>query len=288
VEGLAAVSERASGAPFTDEDKDFAQTLARQAFAALETVRLHRVRVEKERQDRELAIARGIQESLFPRAAPRWPGFEVAAESRPSQQVGGDYYDLISMGKDRFAVAIADVSGKGTPASILMASVHASLRALAGTGHPREILARLNRFLFESTQPNRYATLFYGEVDIATRRLRYVSAGHIPPYLQRSSGSTERLTAGGPALGLLEEATFEEGAVSLESGDVVAMVTDGATEAMSPEDVEFGDDRVADALRLEAEGGAADRVARLVKAIDAWTGPAGCSDDLTILVLRAL
>jgi sigma-B regulation protein RsbU (phosphoserine phosphatase) len=285
--GLAAVGERASGAPFTDEDLDFAQALARQASSALLTVRLHRVRLEKERQDRELTIARGIQEGLFPAHCPVWPGLQVAAQSRPCQQVGGDYYDFIPIGDDRWAVAIADVSGKGTPASILMASVHASLRALAGTASPAATLSRLNRFLFENTQPNRFCTLFYGEIDVRTRQLRYVSAGHVPPYLQRANGVADRLAMGGPALGLLEEAEFEEGAVTLEAGDTLAVVTDGATEALSPGDDEFGDERVAAVLRGPVMS-ASDRVSALVDAIHAWTGPAGCSDDLTVLVMTAL
>ena len=145
--GLLAVGARASGAPFTDEDFDYAQALGRQALAALEGARLHRVALEKERQDRELQIAREIQRSLFPRSRPTVEGLELAAESRPCHQVGGDYYDFIPLEGGRLGLVIADVSGKGTPASILMASVHASLRATAGTARPALLMERLNRFL---------------------------------------------------------------------------------------------------------------------------------------------
>jgi sigma-B regulation protein RsbU (phosphoserine phosphatase) len=288
IEGLAAVGDRASGAPFGDEDLDFAQTLARQALAALETVRLHQVRVEKERQDRELQVAREIQESLFPRECPRLPTLEIAAESHPCQQVGGDYYDFFPLDSQRWAVAIADVSGKGTPASILMASVHASLRALAGSGSPRTMIARLNRFLFESTQANKYATLFYGELDLESRRFAYVNAGHVPPYLQRAAGPTDRLTVGGPVLGLIEDAGYEQGEATLCRGDLLAMVTDGATEAMSPDDVEFGDERLAETVRACGHEPAPMALRQILEAARSWAGPAGCSDDLTALVLRAL
>jgi phosphoserine phosphatase RsbU/P len=288
VEGLAAVADRASGAPFDDEDLDFAETLARQALAALETVRLHQVRLEKERQDREMAIAREIQESLFPRACPRLPTVEMAAESHPCQQVGGDYYDYFPLDARRWAVAIADVSGKGTPASILMASVHASLRALAGSASPSAMIGRLNRFLFESTQDNKYATLFYGELDLETRRFVYVNAGHVPPYLQRAAGPTDRLTVGGPVLGLIEDAIFEEGEATLCPGDLLAMVTDGATEALSPEDVEFGDERLAATVRACGPESAFLALRRILDAARSWAFPAGCSDDLTALVLKAL
>jgi len=130
-----------------------------------------------------------------------------------------------------------------------MASVHASVRALAGTAPPALVIERLNRFLFASTQPGRFVTLFYAELDAASRRLAYVNAGHVPPYRVTRNGEVSRLVDGGPALGLLDEATYEVGEVSLQPGDVVAMVTDGVTEAGSPDESEFGDDRAAEVLR---------------------------------------
>ncbi|MBI3932408.1 MAG: SpoIIE family protein phosphatase [Acidobacteria bacterium] len=287
-EGLVAVGERVSGKPFGEEDREIASTLVRQAAAALESVRLHRMRLEKQRQDRELQIAREIQQSLFPASWPDIPGFEVSAGSRSCHEVGGDHYDVIPLAGGRFALAIADVSGKGTPASILMASVHASLRALAGTTRPAGLMERLNGFLFESTQANKYVTLFYGELDPEEGELVYVNAGHVPPYHRRPDGGRARLTAGGPALGLLEGASFEEGCLRLHVGDVVAMVTDGATEAASPTEQEFGDEGVFAALDAGWRGTAGGALAGLFGAVDAWAGPAGCADDLTALVLKAL
>ena len=284
--GLLAVGARASGAEFGEEDLDFAQALARQAQAALEGARLHRVALEKERQDRELQIAQEIQRSLFPRSVPRVPGLELAAESRPCYQVGGDYYDCIGLDGGRLAVVVADVSGKGTPASILMASVHASLRATAGTAPPPAVIERLNRFLCASTQESRYVTLFYAEIEPGGRRLRYVNAGHVPPYVLRADGGVERLRAGGPVLGLLEAAGYESGETSLGEGDLVVTVTDGVTEALSPADEEFGDERVLAALR--AAGSGADPALRsLLDAVAEWTGPGRFGDDLTALVVRA-
>jgi sigma-B regulation protein RsbU (phosphoserine phosphatase) len=287
VEGFLAVGERVSGGSFTEEDRDFAMTLARQAQAALESVRLHRVKVEKQRQDREMQIAREIQQSLFPTTFPKVAGFDVFAESQPCYQVGGDHFDVISLGEGKIALAIADVSGKGAPASLLMASVHAWLRALAGTETPRRLIARLNQFLFENTQENRYVTLFYAELDAVARSLAYVNAGHIPPYWTSPAGETARLTDGGPVLGLLEDAAFEEGRVTLGIGDCVAMVTDGVTEAESESAGEFGDDRVLLALREAAPRSAADAVAAIGRAVQAWMGDAKASDDLTILALKA-
>lgn len=287
VEGFLAVGERVSGGAFSEEDRDFAMTLARQAQAALESVRLHRVQVEKQRQDREMQIAREIQQSLFPKTFPEVPGFDVFAESRACYQVGGDHFDVIAIGEGKIALAIADVSGKGAPASLLMASVHAWLRALAGTETPGRLMARLNQFLFENTQENRYVTLFYAELDAPTRTLSYVNAGHIPPYWTSPGGTRPRLTEGGPVLGLLEDAAFDEGRATLAAGDCVAMVTDGVTEAESESRGEFGDDRVLLALKEAAPRSATDAVAAIGAAVQRWMGDAKPSDDLTILALKA-
>ncbi len=286
VEGLLAIGERSSGAPFTGEDREFAQALARQALAALENARLQRVREEKLRQDRELQIAREIQTSLFPPKAPEVPGFDVVAVSRPCYEVGGDSYDWIPLDRGRLALVVADVSGKGVPASLLMASVHASVRALAGTASPAVVAERLNRFLCASTPTSRFVTLFYAELDPAARRLAYVNAGHVPPYRVARDGGVTRLVGGGPALGLLAEAPYEAGHVDLGPGDVVAVVTDGVTDAASADEQEFGDERVCEALRRPSPGGAAAVLETLVAAVDAWVGPAGCQDDLTALVVR--
>jgi sigma-B regulation protein RsbU (phosphoserine phosphatase) len=287
-QGLFAVGERASGAPFAEEDRDFAFALGRQALGALESVRLHRIRAEKERQDRELQFAREIQRSLFPPAPPAIPGLELAAVSVPSQEVGGDHYDFIPLPGGRLAITVADVSGKGTPASLLMASVHASLRALAGTMEPAALLQRLNRFLYDSTQAHRYVTMFYAELDPAARRMVFVNAGHVPPCVLSASGEEVRLTCGGPVVGLLEDVSWEIGWLDLTPGDLIAMVSDGVTEACSPDDREFGERRLFESLRRSRDGGAEDALGAIVDAVHAWTGPAGCGDDLTAVILKAM
>jgi sigma-B regulation protein RsbU (phosphoserine phosphatase) len=285
--GLLAVGERPGGRAFGEEDIDFAAALARQTQAAIEAARSHRMRIEKERQDRDLQIAREIQQSLFPRTSPKVEGFEVVAVSRSCFQVGGDYYDFIPLEGGRLGLVIADVSGKGTPASLMMASVHAWLQATAGTARPTQVLERLNRFLYANTQTSRYVTLFYGELDPSRRRLAYVNAGHVPPYVRRREGREERLTAGGPVIGLLDDVALEAGELVLEPGDLLAVVTDGVTEALSPAGDEFGDERVRRALVRSAGQGAAGALSALVAEVDDWTGTAGCTDDLTALILRA-
>jgi phosphoserine phosphatase RsbU/P len=288
VEGVLAIGERASRTPFTEEDRDFAETLGRQALAALESARLNRLRLEKQRQDHELQIARQIQQSLFPARVPEVRGFEVAGESRSCYEVGGDSYDWIPLGKDRLALVIADVSGKGTPASLLMASVHAYVQALAGTAAPDLVIGRLNRFLFANTETSRFVTLFYAELDAGSRRLAYVNAGHIPPYRVSRDGKVSRLTEGGPALGILGGVSFEVGQLELEPGDTLVMVTDGVTEANSPDEREFGDEGVCAALRTLSAVSAPAILEGLIDSVTEWAGAAGCSDDLTALILKAL
>jgi phosphoserine phosphatase RsbU/P len=146
----------------------------------------------------------------------------------------------------------------------------------------------VNAFLYESTQPNKYVMLFYAELDPGARRLTYVNAGHVPPYLLRRDRSARRLTAGGPVLGLLENVRYDVAEIELAPGDVVAMVTDGATEALSADERELGDDRLVEALSTATTAAAELQIDRLIDAVNAWTAERGCTDDLTALVLRAV
>ena len=190
-EAMLLAGERSSGRSFADEDCEFAATLARQAVGALETIRLHEVSIEKERQDREMQIAREIQQSLFPKALPLYRGFEIAARSEPCYEVGGDHYDFIPLSPRRFFAAVADVSGKGTPASLLMASVHASLRARAGGEAPLDqLMSELNRFSAPARRPTSTSPSSTPSWTPTPRRLRYVNAGHVPPVVLGADGGT--------------------------------------------------------------------------------------------------
>jgi sigma-B regulation protein RsbU (phosphoserine phosphatase) len=289
-QGFFLVGGRVGGAPLLEEDREYAITLGRQALAALEAVRLHRMSVEKERQDRELQIARGIQQGLLPKASRPPAGFDLAARSESCFEVGGDYYDVVPLEGGRLGLVVADVSGKGTPASLLMASVHASIQALAGSVTPADLMKRLNRFLYLNTQANRYVTLFYSELDPERRRLAYVNAGHVPPFVLSKDGAPRRLVEGGPVLGLLEDADFDSGELEMRRGDLVAILSDGATEALSDQEEEFGDARVIAALGRSGRGDtprAQAALESLFESVQGWAGARGCSDDLTALVLAA-
>ncbi len=287
-EAMLLAGERSSGRSFADEDCEFAATLARQTVGALQTIRLHEVSIEKERQDREIEIAREIQQSLFPKALPQYRGFEIAARSEPCFRVGGDYYDAIALSPRRFFAAVADVSGKGTPASLLMASVHAWLRARAGGEAPlNQLISELNSFLCASTLANKFVTFFCAEVDIDKLEVRYVNAGHIPPVVLGADGGTTRLTEGGPALGLLEGAPYDMGRHQLRRGDALIVVTDGATEAgREADEVEFGDEGVVASLSRASSRDAAGVVSACFDDVIAWAGTRGLADDLTALAIK--
>jgi sigma-B regulation protein RsbU (phosphoserine phosphatase) len=168
-----------------------------------------------------------------------------------------------------------------------MATTHAFVHALAGTAAPAEVIERLNRFLHARTQASRFVTLFYAELDVRERRLCYVNAGHVPPFLLARGGTLRRLGSGGPALGLLPDASYEIGETALEPGDLVAMVTDGVTEAMSPDERELGEDRVQETLRRVSRESADAALSALVAFVESWAASRGRSDDLTALIVKA-
>jgi phosphoserine phosphatase RsbU/P len=284
--GWLALGPRPAGLEFGSGECELALTLSRQALTVIETVRLHHLRLEKLRQDRELALAREIQETLLPRASLAPGPFEVAAASRPCQAVGGDYYDFIPLAGGRLGLVVADVSGKGTPASLLMASVHAAVHVLCDTLDPVALLTRINRMLCDSTQAHRYVTLFYAVCDPHAGELQFVNAGHVPPLHMTSDGTLTQLTEGGPAAGLIEDATYTMGRCPLVAGDALVLVTDGVTEAFSLDEEEYGAARLRACLQGAKGSSAASMLNRLVSDVLAWAGPPGCSDDLTAVVLR--
>jgi phosphoserine phosphatase RsbU/P len=214
----------------------------------------------------------------------------LAAFTLPARTIGGDYYDFLDLDGGDVGIAVADVSGKGIPAALLMSVVHASLRVISGErGLPLpELAARMNGFLYQSTGANRYATFFYAQIENDARRLRYVNGGHNPPYLVRASnGGTEilELGTGGTVIGMFPEAAYEEGHLELRPGDVLVAFTDGVTEALNADGEEFGEERLKEVLRNSVGLPADDISARLAESMKQWIGRADQHDDLTFVVV---
>ena len=262
---------------------------ATQAAVAIERVRITKERVEQRRLEKELAIAREIQESFLPKRAPEIPGFELAGTARAHAQVGGDYFDFIRVSEGRTGLAIADVSGKGIPAALLMAGFRMSLLAeIRNDFAIRAVMRKVNSLLHESTERDRFVTAFYGVLDHKHKVLIFSNAGHNPPILVRSDGRIEYLLEGGVALGVLAEAHYEERPIALRGGDVLVLYTDGVTEAESPSREHFGQMRLEQSIVRLADRPAAEILEGLVRTVLDWCGERGQSDDLTMMVVRVL
>jgi sigma-B regulation protein RsbU (phosphoserine phosphatase) len=204
-----------------------------------------------------------------------------------ARSVGGDYYDFIDTGDKRIGIALADVAGKGVPAAIIMSAIQASLRVITaekGIALP-EMAAKMNHFLYRSTGANSYATFFFGQLDEETRVLRYVNAGHNPPYLLRGA-EIEELTVGGTVIGMFPRMAYQEGAVELQSGDVLIVFTDGVPEALNPAGEEFSEDKIKSLLRELAPLPVAEMSARFTQAMKDWIEDAEQYDDLTFLIVK--
>lgn len=285
--GFLGIGARPNGQPVTDDELAFAAALANQAIISLENAWLFEETVEKRRMEEELAIASAIQRKLFPKQLPEIEGYELAARSTPTRHVGGDYYDAIDLGDGRTLIAIADVSGKGTPASLLMSNVQASLRVLAGPSMDlARDAARINELLYANTDFNKYATMFYGVLEAATGRFTYVNAGHNPPYLLRASGEIETLTLGGLPIGLMPAMSYEQGEVELGVGDLLVLFTDGVTEAVDAEGDEFGEAKVEELSRAHATAGAEAVLDAIANAVAEFSRGLPQADDITMVVVK--
>ena len=241
---------------------------------------------ERDALERELSVAREVQRELLPREVPGVAGLELAGVCRPAIAVGGDLYDYLQAGDGRLGLVIADVSGKGVPAALLMASLQASMRSRFPTaGTPGALAAGLNEALCGSSSAARYATAFLATFDRETRRLSYTNAGHLPAILVRED-ETDLCEDGGMPIGLFEGAAYETGARTLVPGDLLALFTDGVTEAPAPDGEEFGAARLAELLRAHRARPLDAVIDAVIEALLQWSGPVDAHDDVTLVLAR--
>ena len=261
--------------------------------ALLATVKTQIARGQARRQaqrleaetEQALEEARAIQQELLPTEIPQIPGYEISGAWQPARLVGGDYFDVLDFGKDRVALCIADVVGKGMPAALLMSNLQAAIRTVAAESRaPQELCARLNRFVCSNTAADKFITLFYGLVDAANRKLVYTNAGHNSPILLRRDGSCLRLPQGGAALGIFPDWQYEAGEVQLAPGDRLVLFTDGVTEAMSPQGEEFGEERLLALMTADPELGAGELQKKILRAVIEFS-TRDLHDDATLIVV---
>ena len=294
--GIMALGPKQSEEPYSPSDLRLLASVGAQTGLGLEIGDLARCLAaeaeQHQRIQRDVEIAHEVQERLFPQTFPATPGIELAGHCRPALGIGGDYYDVFELPDGplggRLGLAIGDVSGKGIPAALLMASLRASLRGLADD-HAHDLarmMRRLNSLIYDSSAVNRYATFFFAIYEPRSRELRYVNAGHNPIFVLRASGQTLRLEDGGPVIGLLRDVTYESHGVQLQPGDVLLAYTDGISEAMTADDEEWGEGRMLDAARSLTGLGAPTMLRELFLSADRFTGGAAQHDDMTILLMK--
>ncbi len=274
---------------FTEADERVASLFANQAAIALENARLHREAVEKEKMEREIELAASIQKTILPETLPDVPGLLVAGGNRPTKQVGGDYYDVYPLADGRTALCVADVSGKGVPAALLVSTVHACLHLLV-PNHASDLpalVARVNRHLVGFSSTRKFATLFIAVYDPAAGTLTYVNAGHNPGLWISPEGVT-LLPSGGVPVGMMPGVTHTQATIQMASGDTLLLYSDGITEALNGADEEFGMERL---TALAVEGRAqppAELSRRIFGAVSDFTTGVAQYDDQTVLIARVV
>jgi serine phosphatase RsbU (regulator of sigma subunit) len=295
--GVLLLGERPQRAGFSPHEKQVLRACAGQFALMIENARLTDRVVEQETLRRDIALASDVQRRLLPDAPPSAECADFAAASVPARRIGGDYYDFVELRDRGIGIALADVSGKGVAAALIMSVVQASLRIIASEGDvsPPRLVARMNEFVYRSTPASKYATFFYAQLDGQGRHLRYVNAGHNAPYLlraerQSTAGSPpaeiEQLSVGGTVVGMFPEMGYEEATVELYSGDVLLVFTDGVPEAQNPEQEEFGEERLQLLLRQTAHLPPDEISARISAEMKDWIRDAEQYDDLTFIVMK--
>lgn len=288
--GLIYVDNGSVYRPFGQEDLDLLTVMANVAAIRIEHARLAEIEQAEKLMELELAQASDIQRTLLPTEAPSFEGYDLAGFNLPCHTVGGDYYDFVPYADGRVALVVGDVSGKGLPAAILMSSLQARVQMLRATSpDPSTAVCLLNRSFSERCPPGRFITFFYALLNPANGSLQYSIAGHNYPILLRANGKVEKLSGGGTVLGLFPEARFELKQTKLEPGDMLALYSDGVTEAISAgTGEELGEDRLADFLRAHCSQRSAQLVTSLTDYVRRWNGGNAFTDDFTLLLVKRL
>jgi sigma-B regulation protein RsbU (phosphoserine phosphatase) len=293
--GFMTLGPKLSEEPFSNSDLRLLRSVATQTALALEnshlTATVAAEMARREKMNRELEIAREVQERLFPQVNPEIPGLDYAGKCRPALEVGGDYYDFLLLPNQNLGIAIGDVSGKGIPAALLMASLQASLRGqtMAGSMSLSTLISNVNRLVFDASPTNRYATFFFAQYESGSRTLTYVNAGHNAPMLfrnGRSSSQVIRLEEGGSVIGLIQDMKYKQAAVTLAPGDLLVAFTDGISEAMNPQEQEWGEERLTEAIQKCEGSSAAETIDHLIREADRFSAGADQHDDMTLVVMR--
>lgn len=288
--GIILLGKRINGKEFSRTDIEFAYSVGSLAIISIENSRLFQEALEKQRLEKDLEIARNIQQNLLPKKLPRMKKFEIASYNKSARQVGGDYFDVIKLDSARTLIAIADVSGKGVQAALLMANLQAFLKSMCKKfGEISEATGLINDLVTENIIIGSFITFFWGILDEENSTFTYVNAGHNPPLLLRE-GTITKLKLGGMILGIIPTmAPYALETVELKPGDALLLFTDGVTEAMSAGGVEYSDERLEELLINYSPNSTSSELIEKIKSdIELFTRGAVQSDDITMLAMKAL
>jgi len=284
---IVALGPRSFGESYAPPDLELLEGLKAQALSALQNLQYEEATRGREDMQREMEMARSIQQRLLPRELPKHAGLDMAAVNLPSREIGGDYYDWLGNGSSRLTFAIGDVSGKGIPAALMMSNVQATFRAEAAAGRrPSEILQGVNRHLCAMNRPESFVSLFCGQMDLSTHSLTYANAGHLHPILIMEDGHARRLEAGGLLLGVSDSTLYDGAETALRPGETLLLFTDGVVERGAPDPIFTEDDLMTYALK-HRHISAQDLVGRILDELERRTGTFA-EDDTTMLILRTL
>jgi sigma-B regulation protein RsbU (phosphoserine phosphatase) len=285
--GLLNVFNKKSREGFTEADRRLLAIIATQSAQIIENARLYEEEQALLLIQEEMRLAYKIQTGLLPHEPPHVAGYDIAGKSIPATLVGGDYFDFIEIGERKWGICLGDVSGKGMPAALLMAHLQATLRSQILQDLPvGECLARSNRLIFKSTDPDRFATLFYGVLDTANHTFNYSNAGHNPPFLIRSGSEPVLLRVGGTVLGSFETCSYSEAGVTLRPGDVILIYSDGISEAADESGAQFGEESIAEIVTANPDDSSEDLLVRLIEAARNHSRTMSPTDDMTVVVVR--
>ncbi len=286
--GFVALTAKVAGYRYTAEDYNLLGVLSNQMVSALTNARLYVESLERIRLQEEVNMARQIQVNLLPANPPCLDCYSVAASSTPSRTVGGDFYDFINIdGDDRIGMVIADASGKGMPAALMIAQIQAIIRSELHSGNSiSQMLTNMNQQMAESSSPETYVTLFYGELDAERRVFHYANAGHNYPILVRRNGSHEKLEVGGPIIGAFPSMSYESSSVKLEPDDVIFLFTDGLSEAMDAQEVEYGEPKILDMVIANRDRDPEQIMNNILEDVHRFDPTSPPQDDTTIITLK--
>jgi len=284
--GLIILGKRINNQIYTKDDVEFISSVASLAIISLENHRLFLEELEKQKMEEELEIARDIQKNLLPQTIPSFTHFDLAAANLSSRQVGGDYYDMITLDDKSFCVSIADVVGKGVPAALLMANLQAFLKIICKQGMKlNEATALINDLVSENITDGKFITFFWALLNNEDVTIEYVNAGHNPPLLIRN-GEIRKLDKGGIILGVMKTMVYESELVKLEKDDVILLFTDGISEAKNLKDEEFSDERLEKLILELSELSASEILTSIRKEVQNFTFGAVQSDDITLMIIK--